>query len=228
MTRTRVGLITIGQSPRSDVVPAISELLGDSAEVIEVGCLDGMDDAELAALRPRPNDYVLTSRLADGRPVIVSRETIGDLVAKTIHRLANDGVRLIAILGMGEFVDRVTINNVTVIYPYRIFANWVAGVLGGGTLGVLFPLQEQRAQTINRWQPLSKRIVIEPVSPYGPADPVDALTTAAKKFRDQQVDLVVMDNIGYTPAMKALVRTITDRPVIAGYSVLGRCLAELV
>src|SRR2546426_2515839 len=39
MTRT-VGMVTIGQSPRVDVVPEMAKLMG-SAEIIERGALDG-------------------------------------------------------------------------------------------------------------------------------------------------------------------------------------------
>ena len=38
----KVGGITIGQSPRADMVPEILEILGPQVEVVEGGALDGL------------------------------------------------------------------------------------------------------------------------------------------------------------------------------------------
>src|SRR3954466_3493164 len=52
----RVAFVTIGQSPRSDVVP---DLLADTRmrfEVTERGALDGLEDAAIANLAPRAGE----------------------------------------------------------------------------------------------------------------------------------------------------------------------------
>jgi protein AroM len=38
----KIGIITIGQSPRTDVVPEMSALFGEGVEVLECGALDGL------------------------------------------------------------------------------------------------------------------------------------------------------------------------------------------
>ncbi len=38
----KVRIITIGQSPRTDVVPEMTPFLGDDVEVLESGALDGL------------------------------------------------------------------------------------------------------------------------------------------------------------------------------------------
>jgi len=40
--RPVVGLITIGQSPRPDVVPDMAEIIGPGVEIREAGALDGL------------------------------------------------------------------------------------------------------------------------------------------------------------------------------------------
>ena len=39
---TKVGLITVGQAPRSDVVPDMAAILGGGVEIVEAGALDGL------------------------------------------------------------------------------------------------------------------------------------------------------------------------------------------
>ena len=53
MRSKTIGMITIGQSPRVDVVPEIREILGDGIEVLEAGALDGLSLEEVKGFSPR-------------------------------------------------------------------------------------------------------------------------------------------------------------------------------
>ncbi len=68
MDRVKIGAITVGQAPRTDVTADILPLLGD-CQLLERGGLDGLSRQEIAAFAPEPGDYVLVSRLADGSSV---------------------------------------------------------------------------------------------------------------------------------------------------------------
>ena len=61
----KVGAITIGQAPRTDVTKDILPLLGEEVELIQAGGLDGLTREEIQAFAPGPDDYVLISRLQD-------------------------------------------------------------------------------------------------------------------------------------------------------------------
>ena len=50
---TKVGLITVGQSPRSDVVPDMAAILGGDVEILEAGALDGLQPRADRAACPR-------------------------------------------------------------------------------------------------------------------------------------------------------------------------------
>ena len=51
--KKRIGIVTIGQSPRTDVVPEIQAHLGDHVEVLEHGALDGLSLTEVQELCSR-------------------------------------------------------------------------------------------------------------------------------------------------------------------------------
>ncbi len=37
---TKIGMLTIGQSPRDDIIPPLKEILGPDHEILEAGALD--------------------------------------------------------------------------------------------------------------------------------------------------------------------------------------------
>ena len=65
--KIRVGIVTIGQAPREDVVPDMAELMGPGAEILEGGALDGLTREEIERLAPEGDHEVLVTRLTDGR-----------------------------------------------------------------------------------------------------------------------------------------------------------------
>ena len=73
---TTVGLITVGQSPRNDVVPDMAAILGGDVGILEAGALDGLTRAEIAPLAPEGDDEILVTRLADGSSVFVGRNKV--------------------------------------------------------------------------------------------------------------------------------------------------------
>src|SRR5881409_3801807 len=101
--RSVVGLVTIGQSPRSDVVPEMAALIGPGVEVREAGALDGLKRSEIEALAPTGHDEILVTRLQDGSAVFVGEEKIVGLVEQRIAALERGGATLTALLCTGAF-----------------------------------------------------------------------------------------------------------------------------
>ena len=59
MVKMKVGAITIGQSPRADVVQELLPLMGEQVELIQAGALDGLTREDIQAFAPGPEDYTL-------------------------------------------------------------------------------------------------------------------------------------------------------------------------
>ena len=69
----RAAFVTIGQTPRSDLVPEMLARVGDAIEVTEVGALDGLSRAEIDRLTPDDDQHRLCTRLADGSEAVISK-----------------------------------------------------------------------------------------------------------------------------------------------------------
>lgn len=69
MQKIKIGAVTIGQSPRTDITEDAGRFFGDRVELLEFGALDRYTLEEAKQLQPIPGDYGLTSRLRDGTEV---------------------------------------------------------------------------------------------------------------------------------------------------------------
>jgi protein AroM len=221
--KRKIGAITIGQSPRVDVVPEMTEVLGPSVEVVEGGALDGLSAAEVAALAPRDGDYVLVTRMRDGSSVKLAEHQILPRMQDQVDRLVGEGVEAVALLCTGEFPAFRSPR--LMLEPQRLLHHFVAGVAGGRRLGVVVPIPEQIGQGTRRWEGVTDAVRVEAGSPY--AD-IAELERAVGALREWRPDLVVLDCMGFDGAMKARAAAIAGVPVILPRTVLARTLAELL
>jgi protein AroM len=221
--KAKVGMVTIGQSPRRDVVPEMEAILGPGIRVVEAGALDGLSLKEVQGMAPGPGDYILVTLMRDGTPVKVSKRAILPRIQGCIERLVDEGVELIALLCTGEF-PRFKSKKL-VLKPDILLNRVVQGILPEGTLGVLVPSPDQIRQMRQKWEELGLEVVVESAMPYGMGDEV---ASAAKRLAAEPVDLIVLDCIGYTIAMKETVRRLTGKPTILPRSILARVIRELV
>jgi len=72
----KIGTLTIGQSPRVDIIPELKEAIGFEVEIEEKGALDDLTWEEVKDLYPGPDDYILVTRMRDGRVVNVAERHI--------------------------------------------------------------------------------------------------------------------------------------------------------
>src|SRR5438034_10613382 len=99
--KPRVGLVTIGQAPRVDVVPEMAELMRPGIEILERGALDGLSRPEIERLAPEGDNEILVTRLSDGHSVFVGKEKITPLVQRRIDELEADGATMSVVLCTG-------------------------------------------------------------------------------------------------------------------------------
>src|SRR3546814_4361866 len=102
----QVASLTVGQTPRSDVLPDILSHMPFPVEVEEFGALDGLSDAEIADPAPRPGEYTLITRLCDGRDVVNSKQRASmrlEILCRALDRRRYD---LVIILWTGLFSER--------------------------------------------------------------------------------------------------------------------------
>ena len=219
--RKAIGAVTIGQSPRDDVMPHLKTALGSEIEIFEAGALDGASADEIRSDGLNASGPLLVTRLRDGTEVRVCEGYVTSRLQACVDSF-QDRVELIVVLCTGD-IPRLS-SAEPVVYPGPLLRS-VAGGLGLERLGVLTPAAEQKNAQLERWRGHAGRVTVEHASPYGSVDDLEA---SAERLRLAGVDAVAMDCIGYTEEMKHTVRARVDRPVLAATTLLARVVAELL
>jgi len=220
---SKIGFLTIGQSPRDDVVPEILSFLGSGIEVVEKGALDGLSLAEIGRLCPEKGDFPLITRLRDKSSAVVGKRKIIPFLKKKIFELEKQGVSLSALLCTEDFSEIKW--RTPLLMPSRILFNFVTSLLHRGKLGVLFPLQEQRIEVRKKWEKTGLKLVTGALNPYLGARELEDVVSHIKR---ENVDLIVLDCIGYNLKIKEKLREGTAKPVLLPRSVLARFIGELL
>jgi protein AroM len=221
----RVGLLTIGQSPRIDILEELRELLPKDVEVVEAGALDDFDEGYIRAnLAPAEGDVTYVTRLRTGVEVRVSRSKLIPLLQRKVDYLNSVGVDLIAILCTGEFPEFSS--RVPVVYPDKALKGLASSLRLRGPVGVLIPDQAQVGYARSKWGEFFSEVIVHPVSPYTAT--TEDFVRAAERLSSSNVSIVIMDCMGYTLKQRDIVRKTVRKPVIASRTVLARVLTELL
>lgn len=221
--RPTLGVIVIGQSPRPDIEAELRLVLGDEPAIELVGALDGMSRAEIARLEPDGSDDTLFTKLPNGDGVVISKTAVTRGAQAQLDRFADRGVDVVLMNCTGTFKG-LTPRGPTV-FPSAVLTNLAAAVLPAGKLGILTPLPEQADQVRRKWVDCPWEIAVEPLLPiHGPAE----LRASAERLTAQKPDLVIMDCMSYTAAMKREVCAITGARALLGLSCAARAIQELL
>ncbi len=222
--RPVVGLVTIGQSPRADVVPDMAEIIGPGVELREAGALDGLARAEIGALAPGPGDEILVTRLADATSVFVGKRHIVARVQRKIAELELAGVTLTALLCTGAFA-RLEASH-PLLQPQQVLLGTLRAMRWPGRLGILTPSEPHVPQTEARWRADGFDPIVVPLSPYEEENPA-AVARAAQTLRGAGAGLVVMDCIGFRRKTRDQLQELTAVPVLVANLLVARVIAEL-
>ncbi|MEW6522768.1 MAG: AroM family protein [Bacillota bacterium] len=220
----RVGTVTIGQSPREDLIPELSEVWGAGIEVLERGALDGLSRLAIEGMAPGPGDYALVTRLRDGSPVTIGKRHILPRVEEAVKELDQPGTGCILLLCTGTFPEFSTC--APLLKPDLLLHQAVPALAWGRRVGIMTPSPVQVQQARDKWAGLLQDPVVTAANPYQEAE--RELKTAAMALEQAGAQIIVMDCMGYTQAMKRLVRSTSGLPVILARSLVARLAAELL
>jgi protein AroM len=224
MILKKIGMITIGQSPRIDIVPEMREVLGADVEILEAGALNGLTLEEVRKFYPKRGDYILCTRMADGTEVVVAKRFIIPRVQRSIDLLTEKGAELLVFICTGKFPSFSSKR--IIIEAQKILDHFILALHGEDErIGLLIPLSDQLGQAKKKYQRLKGKIIIKAASPYALEDEV---SWAAKELMKADPHVIIMHCMGYTQAMKKRVMEITGKPTVLARSLVARTLKELI
>ena len=220
----RLGFITIGQSPRADIMEDVTKFITKDIEVVERGALDKYTYEEIKdKFSPSKEDTFLVSRMRNGRQVEIAEEKIHLLLQNCVNELNQESCSVILIMCTGSIPELKSTS--LLISPQKVLHNMIKNVGINGKIGVFVPKEDQKDDIHRTWN--EKGIEIETVfaSPYAS---IENIKKEAEKFKQDSIKLIFMDCMGYSEKMKLIVKQVTDKPVITPRTLITKIALEMI
>ena len=163
MTNT-IGMLTIGQSPRSDIIPEIQEIIGSHVKIIERGALDGLTRTQLEQITLSDQDAHLVTRLNDGTSIMVGKTYISNKIQEQLKEMDTMDIDYIILLCTAEFPG--IISKKCLIKPAEVLGNTIRGLFPTAKLGVITPLKDQIPQIQTKWNRYGYKVIVKTANPY--------------------------------------------------------------
>ncbi|WP_057915255.1 AroM family protein [Peribacillus muralis] len=221
MKKKSIGLLTIGQSPRVDFTPSIQHILGDTVDIVEAGGLDRIGNDDLHSITPDKDEITYISKLINGQSIKIGKSKLLPLLQEELNKL-EEQVSAVIMLCTGDFPS--IISKKPLIYPDKILSHTVQAILPKGKLGLVVPLEEQRNTLTQKWKSMGVEFCVEVASPYEDSD----IKGAAQKLKNQGVELIVLDCMGYNETHKRDAMDGSGLPVLLPLTLSARIVAEYV
>lgn len=221
----RAAFVTIGQTPRRDIVPEMmAEILaGLSSQTVtaaEFGVLDNLDDDELLAMRAGPFEASFATVLRNGDELVTSKERTEVRLNDILQKLDQQGFDFIVLLCTGTKIE--PLKNTLVIESQRLVDKTVEAIaVSSKRLGVIVPLERQVAEFADRHVFAGQPVIVS-ASPYGEHD----FHNAAQAL--QKCDLIIMHCMGYDAAMLAQVKDLVSAPVLLSRRIVSSAVRQLI
>ena len=202
----RVAFVTIGQSPRDDVVPDILRSLDGPIESLEYGILDEVTLEGLSQASPGPDDPALLTRLRDGSDVVLSMDWTCRRIREIYRDVSVREIDLVVLMStiLGEAVAPAG----ATVYCDRVIDRAVAGFADAGQkLGIVLSLDGQEDHIAHGKGGSNWGLV----AIARPGDR-EALSTALMKLGG--CDIIMLHSVSYTEAECEAAKLISGKPVV--------------
>lgn len=215
-----VTFLTIGQTPRTDLVPELVSWLPGKVAVDELGALDGRNRDQVAALAPSSGQPRLVTRMADGTQAIVRKDWIRDRLQEMLDGMEPRSDRVLVLLCTGAFPGLVA-PGLFLDAQHLVDAGVDALCANLRRIGVVLPVPEQGRDFHYRPGP-RQDVVTAFASPYAG----NAFGAAGAALAS--CDAVVMHCIGFTEAHRRQVAAAAGRPVLLARRMVAAAVAQLL
>jgi protein AroM len=223
-SKAKIGMISIGQSPRPDIMAIFEQCWGDRADIIEVGALDGLGQNEVKRMAPNQGDDVLVVKMASGDQHIVGRRYLLPRIQACADNLLSHDVTATILLCTGDF--RPFRYPVPFIIPQKIVDSTVAALANAGqVVGVMIPTGEQQKQMRRN---LACNGIVPVFASASPHNGEEGILEAAHQLKRYDINFIVMHCFGYTRHMRDIVQETTGKPVLLSNMLVARVSGELL
>jgi protein AroM len=221
LSKNRVGFLTIGQSPREDIMNEMKPLLSAQIDVMEYGLLDDLGHDTIESLAPNEQEIPLVSRLRDGGQALLSERKISELLPDAIKYMKTEmNVEAVGVLCTHEFPKMEF--SYPVIFPSERMKLQIDERTDVQKAGVVVPLENQIEMAHKKWG--YKRAFVVSKSPY---EKGKTWKDVADVLMEEKVDAVILDCIGYSVQDENALHSLLDVPILLPRTILASAINQI-
>ncbi len=216
-----VGILTIGQTPRPDFERVFRRHL-PQVQLLVRGALDGLSEETIDRMAAAGGEYPLFTILRDGTTREISLYRLKPLLDERVLQVAGEGAVMAAVMCAGDFPALQS--PIPVLYPGRLLPSMVRGVCSGNRIGIVIPNAGQTECAKAHWQGRGFEVEAAVASPANPSD----LPRAARELSRPDLELIVLDCLGFSPEEAHRMRVLSGKPVLCPQTLIPRIMAEML
>ncbi|MDF1790545.1 MAG: AroM family protein [Thalassobaculaceae bacterium] len=215
----RVAIVTLGQTPRSDVVPELCALAERPMTALEFGVLDGVDPETLSRIAPGPGEPALLSRMRDGSDIVMSIDWTSDRMQEIYSEIAALDVDLVVL--MSSLLGSVPAPARTTIFSDRVVARTIETFADAGLrVGILLSLDSQGDMVV---RDRTRRPEMVRAAIARPGDR-SALAAAIDELAD--CDVLVLHSVTYSEDERRDASRRSGKPVVMARQLVASAVRE--
>ena len=216
----RITFITLGQTPRSDIIPEVSNALSEHVDINELGALDGLSSDEIRKLYPKPDDKALVTRLRDGTQTVIGKRWLELRLQSLLDRMPAKSKQLSVLLCTGDF-SSLSAPGLYIDAQHLVDHGVKALCYTAKSIGLVLPLRRQIDEHHCIVSP-DQKLLHAVASPYL----ADDFTEAGRSLSD--CDIIVMHCMGYTSSQRETVAASSGRPVLLSRKLVAAGLSQFL
>lgn len=215
-----IGIVVLGQSPRPDLIDAYQSRF-PNVKFICKGGLDGIEIKMISTLSAKGGRYPLMVILADGSVHRIAMPVLFPYLKETIHHFPAQCTDALLLMCSADFPDFGQNANLF-IRPHDLLRHEVKKRVRGKLIGVISPIKEQGNAIVSIWKKRNYQVSWTFASPLDKRE----MVKAAEYFRDFNLELLILDCMGFTPKMAQMINTISGVPCICPQELLINALGD--
>ena len=220
-----VAFVSIGQSPRQDVVSDFQKVWGNTFNILDIGALDDLSHEEIKSLAPAPGESDLITKLRDGQAVYLSHHRLMPHMDQALEKACKGGADWAVVLCTGDFSNLKS--SIPLLLPNPILAHGVESVLKpGDKLTVIVPTQGQVSEATERW--FQRGFEVSKVIVESPFDNHQALFDVLKNDQIvQKTKGLIADCFGFDNTFMNSVAELYVKPIFISRKLISHLLLAI-
>lgn len=218
--RKEIGIVTMGTGD-SERMTDVTEVFGKETTVHITGIVDGYSYEYIREnFWPEKNESFIVSKIRSNKDIMISGKKAKQLVDLKVKEFENNGIYNVLIFCTGHF-ERIETKGIMAI-PEKIIYGLLEG-LRVSRVGIIVPEKEQIDDSLVQYSVFNP--IIRAASPY---KDIESIARAAKEFRNEDVELIVTDCMGFNEAMGKVVQKESNKKVIVPRVFIPRIINSMI